>query len=215
MIAVTIAVGRYYQDLAREAAASVEWSTGLRTSVITETNGEKRPSNFKLRLLDWWPDETVLFFDADTRFLRPWNVSMFDGLQAFAASLDMPSSALDADCARYQIKPERYFNAGVWFANRRFHKQAFDFADTLVHSPQYVTRFQYEQTALNVAIQRFQIPLLELPRRYNALCDPKTPIPDDAVVVHRAGGRSDGPHEKIFRKAIQDAGSLQAQSLPR
>jgi hypothetical protein len=213
MIAVTIAVGERHEQLAEQAAASVEWSTGLRAYVLRETPGEWQPAKYKLKLLEMFSSESVLYFDADTYFVRKWDVRQFDGDTEFIAVRDMPSGARDADCYRYDIDRERYFNSGIWIANNRNHGRAFHLAHVLCHSPTYQTRFKYEQTALNVAIQRLAVPVRFLDNRYNWLCDPKVKRPDEPVVIHMGGGRFGGPHERIFNEAIEHARGLQSQPV--
>lgn len=213
MIAATIGVGEHYERLAEEAAASVEWSTGLRAYVIRETPGETTPSLYKLRLLEMFSAESVLWFDADTRFIRKWDVSSLANRHEFFAVLDMPSGARDSDCRGYGIAPQRYFNAGIWIANSASHARAFAFANALCHSPHYSTRFQYEQTAMNVAMQRLKIPCVWLDPRYNYICDPKVPRPDDPVVIHRAGGKIGGIHQQTFEREIRDARGIQTQPV--
>jgi lipopolysaccharide biosynthesis glycosyltransferase len=207
MIAVTIAVGDQYERLAEAAAASCERCTGLPTHVIRETPGESKPARYKLQLLRLFPGQTVLYFDADTRFLRPWDVRGLDDMRAFAAVLDMPSDARNKDCRHYGIDPHRYFNSGIWIANGR-HVEAFALADQISHAPDYRTGFRYEQTALNVAIQQLNVPVVFLDRRYNAICDPACQMPADPVVVHRAGGKPGGDHERIFERTIRNAQCL-------
>jgi lipopolysaccharide biosynthesis glycosyltransferase len=204
MIAVTIAVGDQYQRLAEAAATSCERYTGLATHIIRQTPGESKPARYKLQLLRLFPGQTALYFDADTRFLRPWDARGLDDIAAFAAVLDMSSAARDHDCSRYGIDPQRYFNSGIWIANAR-HAEAFAVADQICHAPDYRTGFRYEQTALNVAIQRLNVPVVFLDRRYNAICDPACKMPAEPVVVHRAGGKPGGDHERIFERTIHNA----------
>jgi lipopolysaccharide biosynthesis glycosyltransferase len=207
MIAVTIAVGEQYQCLAEAAADSCQRYTGLDVHVIRDAPGESQPARYKLQLLRLFPGETVLYFDADTRFLRHWGVRGLDDFPAFAAVLDMPSAARDDDCRRYGIDPQKYVNSGIWIANAR-HAEAFALADQICHSPDYRTSFRYEQTALNVAIQRLNVPVVFLERRCNAICDPACKMPADPVVVHRAGGKPGGDHERIFERTIRNAQCL-------
>ncbi len=162
------------------------------------------PARYKLQLLRLFPGQTVLYFDADTRFVQPWDVRGLDDMRAFTAVLDMPSDARNKDCRQYGIDPQNYFNSGIWIANGR-HAEAFALADQICHAPDYRTGFRYEQTALNVAIQRLNVPVVFLDRRYNAICDPACKMPADAVVVHRAGGKPGGDHERIFERTIRNA----------
>jgi lipopolysaccharide biosynthesis glycosyltransferase len=202
MIAVTIAFGDAYIRLAELAAASVRSMTGLETHVLQDAHGAAVPVYVKLRLLELFPGQRVLYFDADTRFVRPWDPAAVSG--RFAAVLDKSSNERDADCRRYGIDKARYFNSGLWIAGPEC-SLAFRWAWDLVHKPGYKTGFKYEQTALNAGIQRYAVAVDLLDRRYNAICSPETPPPPDAVVLHCAGGTLHGRNRAIWEKAIRDA----------
>jgi hypothetical protein len=190
MLAVTIGAGPRYAAEAETAAATVRWSTGLDTVVLTATPGEPIPAFYKLRLLDMFPGESILYFDADTRFLRKWDVARHDGSPAFRAVLDWPSAACRGDCRTFSLDASRYVNTGIWIASPH-HAAAFRLAGEICHAADYSTRFQYEQTALNAALQRLGIPMIFMDRRYNAICSPRRlrsgEFPADPVVLHRAG----------------------------
>lgn len=189
--AVTIAVGPHYREAGQKAAESCRRYLGLDPAVITDT-GDARPAVFKLRLLDLFPSETVLYFDADARFLRPWDVSGFADQPWPVAVLDWPSSARDADCGRYNIDPARYVASGFWIANRR-HIGIWRKAFELATSPDYVTAFKYEQTALNVSLARSQTPITVLSRRYFWVPTRDRPAPASAVAVAMGG---DAPEDR-------------------
>ena len=190
MLAVTIGVGHHYAAEAETASATVRWSTGLETVVLTATPGEPVPAFYKMRLLDMFPGETILYFDADTRFLRKWDVVRHDGSPAFRAVLDWPSTARNTDCKAFALDASRYVNTGIWIASPH-HAPVFRLADRICHASDYATEFQYEQTALNAALQRLGVPMIFLDRRYNAICSPRRlrsgEFPADPVVLHRAG----------------------------
>jgi lipopolysaccharide biosynthesis glycosyltransferase len=190
MLAVTIGVGPRYSAEAEIAAATARWSTGLETVVLTATPGEPIPAFYKLRLLEMFPGETILYFDADTRFLRRWDVAKHDGSPAFRAVLDWPSAARNEDCEAFGLDASRYVNTGIWIASP-YHATAFHLASEICHATDYSTRFQYEQTALNAALERLGVPMIFVDRRYNAICSPRRLLsgefPAEPVVLHRAG----------------------------
>ena len=202
MIAVTIAVGDGYHELAVLAVESCRAMTGLYPVVINDT-GDCQPAKFKLRLLEMFRGETVLYFDADARFLRPWNVCEFENLSWPVVVLDWPTKARDADCAAFEIDPTRYFASGFWIANQR-HAAVWTEARQIVESPRYETRFKYEQTALNTAIQRARLPLTILDRRYWWIPTVADQAPLDAVAVALGGGLN-GPNRPSYDAAIRRA----------
>jgi lipopolysaccharide biosynthesis glycosyltransferase len=202
MIALTIASDLAYLRLAFAAAKSVRWSTGLEAEVVRHY--EDSPAAFrKLAILDEYRDQTVLYFDADTRFLQRWDVSGYDDRPYVVAVRDVGNpEAIAADCRRYKLQPEAYLNTGLWIANQR-HAEAWQLADQIRQTPDYKTAFQYEQTALNAAIQQQQTPVLILDRRYNWTCD--TIPPPDSVVIHCAGGSLHSrPNRPIFERMIRE-----------
>jgi hypothetical protein len=201
---VIVAVGPAFERLAELAATSLRRYTGADPVIIREAPAGRPPAAAKLGLLDLFPGETVLFCDADTRCVRPWDLSPWESFRGFAAVRDLPSKAKQQDCERYGLDPSRYFNTGVWIAGSNCLPVFRDAAE-LMDSPDYRTAFRYEQTALNVALQRSAVSSQILDRRYNAICRQDELFPDDAVLLHCAGGCLHGPNRVLFEKAILDA----------
>jgi lipopolysaccharide biosynthesis glycosyltransferase len=201
MLAVTIASDAAYLRMAQAAAASVRWSTDLATVIVRHEGPE--PAAFrKLQLLDEYPNRTILYFDADTRFLRRWDATVYEDQPYVVAVRDVHSTqAVAQDCRRYALQADTYSNSGLWIANQR-HAYVWRLADQIRKAGDYQTAFRYEQTALNAAIQQQQTPVLLLDPRYNWTC--KTPPPADAVVIHCAGGSLHSRNRAIFERAIRD-----------
>jgi hypothetical protein len=196
MIAVTIAVGSSYVRRAEVAAESVRKHTGLEAIIVRDPN-PNYPSAFgKMRLLERF-DCPIFYFDADTVMVRPWDPSE---IQQFSASLDFKSRARDMDCSRYNILPGLYFNTGVMIMLPE-HKPVMLEALEIAISPSYRTAFRFEQTAINVAVQRSGIEVNYLPRKYNAMCRQGRPMPGDAVILHAAGGCDMDRMMSMARKA--------------
>jgi hypothetical protein len=202
MIAVTIAVGEQYERLAEAAAQSCERYTGLRTQIIRKTPGESSPARYKLQLLRQFPGQTILYYDADARFLRPWDVSPYENQPWPVVVLDWPSDARDEDCERYSIDRGRYFASGFWIANGR-HVEVWQDAHRLAVAADYATAFKYEQTALNVAIQRANLPVTILDRRYWWIAREADPPPTDTIVVAMGGDAA--VDRRVYEDAIKTA----------
>jgi hypothetical protein len=201
---VIVAVGPAFERLAELAATSLRRYTGADPLIIRQAPAGRPPAAAKLGLLDLFPGETVLFCDADTMCVRPWDLSPWESFRGFAAVRDLPSRARQQDCDHYGLDPAQYFNTGVWFAGPDC-LPVFRDAAALMDSPDYRTAFRFEQTALNVALQRSAVASQILDRRYNAICHPDDLPPDDAVLLHCAGGCLHGPNRVLFEKAILDA----------
>lgn len=202
MIGVTIGVGRPYREMAELAAESVRKWTGLEVRVVTNTQG-CHPAKYKLLLLEQH-DQTVFYFDADTRMVNAWpELREYEGRESFIASKHDASEALDRDCEHYKLNPDRFFYAGLWIANRQ-HAAAFKHAIELCQSDYYRTSFGVDQTALNVAMQRFDVDFQPLPWERHVVCAPENlhKIPADASVLHIAGAHLQGENRKIFEREI-------------
>jgi hypothetical protein len=203
MIAATIAVGDDYQRAAELAVDSARRCLGLDPVVITDVGGLGKPSMWKLKLLDEFPGETVLYFDADARFLKPWDVREFDDTPWPVVVQDWASGARDHDCRHYGIAGDRYFASGFWIANGR-HADVWRTAWEIATASDYATKFRYEQTALNVAVQRARLPLVILDRRYWWIPTLARRAPPDVVTVALGGG-FDGPDRPAYDEALKYA----------
>lgn len=203
MIAVTIAVGKEWEAIASLAVASCRAMTGLNPIVITETPGERDPAKAKLRLLDQFPGQTVLYFDADARFLRQWDPQLFEGTPWPVVVQDWPSRARDTDCARYGLDPQRYFASGFWISGPA-QREVWAEARRIVAAADYRTAFKYEQSALNAACQRARSPLTILDRRHWWIATLDHRAPADTVCV-ALGGALDGPDRPAYDEAIRRA----------
>jgi hypothetical protein len=201
---VIVAVGPAFARLGELAAESLRRYTGADPVIVREAPAGRPPAAVKLQLLDMFPGDTVLFCDADTRCVRPWDLSPWESFRGFAAVRDLPSRARQQDCDYYHLDPALYVNTGFWFAGPDCVPVFRDAAE-LMRSPDYRTAFRWEQTALNVALQRSAVAVQLLERRFNAVCAPTFPPPADAVLLHCAGGCLHGPNRVLFEKAILDA----------
>lgn len=202
MIAITIAVGAKYEAAAKLAVDSCERMTGLRAFTLRNT-GACPPAKFKLRLLEMFPLQTIFYFDADARFLRPWDPRQYEDSSSVVTVLDWPSAARNDDCTTFGINPSRYFASGFWIANARHHAAAWAEARKIAHAPDYRTAFKYEQTALNTAVQRAGLQVTNLDRRYWWIPTRDHPAPPDVVTVARGG---DAPEDQIaYDEAVRNA----------
>jgi len=202
MIAATIGVGKAHARMARLAADSAAEATGLDVHVLTEVPDDVRsPAMYKLRLVERYR-QTVLFFDADVRFLRPWPaIESYDDREAFFASKHDPTAAVQRDCTKNDLDQARYFYSGLWIANER-HLAMFAEADRLGSSPNYRTEFAYEMTALNMAAQRQGVVVQFLAPHLHAVCDPAVDLPADPVCLHIAGRSLQGINRAIFEREL-------------
>jgi hypothetical protein len=112
--------------------------------------------------------------------------------------LDWPSEARNVDCERYGIDRGRYFASGFWIANGR-HAEVWENAHKLAVAPDYATAFKYEQTALNVAVQRARLPVTILDRRYWWIAREADLPPTDTIIVAM------GSDAAVDRRAYEDA----------
>lgn len=211
MLALTIATGPEYRRLASRAAESVLRRTGLDVRIVTEVPDGRHPSFHRLWLWDLIPAQydQVLYFDADTYFLRdarPWEwLAHYD----FAARHDLPSGRLIAECEEHGLVYGLYVNAGVFVAHRR-SKPCFEIAQRYAMDPAYKSRY-LEQTALNVGLQHGGAEIRLLPAACNAICRPAN-VPVEPIVLHRAGGGKNRRNARLFERLIAEHKSRDSHS---
>lgn len=202
MIAVTIAVGPKYEAAAALAVHSCREATGLNPFTIRNC-GACPPAKLKLRLLEMFPRESVLYFDADARFLRPWDPRQYEGSPAVVAVLDWPSAARNADCAAFNLDARSYFASGFWIANAKHHAATWAEARKIAFATDYRTAFKYEQTALNAAVQRGDVPVRFLDRRHWWIPTAAHQAPPDVIAV--AMGGDAWQDREAYEAAIRNA----------
>jgi lipopolysaccharide biosynthesis glycosyltransferase len=199
MIGVTITSGDKFHDLTKEAVRRFKKYTGIKTVIVFDTDITGRNVYLtKLRLHTFF-NQSFVFFDSDLWFVDHCNLTQFDNLESFVAVKDVGrNSEADfpiEDCYINGIDNNIYFNSGFFIANAADQKQknAFDYASQLTDR---VTNLDFgEQTYLNTAIQRKQIPITFLDNKYNypIICDQmkhKNPdhIPNDSpIAIHAMG----------------------------
>jgi hypothetical protein len=184
IIAVTIGAGsETYRWLANEAARRCRWATGLETVIRTDNDVEAAqcptPFHYKLRLLNEFPDRTILYFDADAFFIKKTCFDEYAGRREFVCVRDLGNDCANRDADKCGVPREDYFNSGFFVANAIHHAQLFQMAYEL-----YGTGMFQEQSPLNVARLRLGVPTLFLDRRYNAVSYHGESYGDDVILAH-------------------------------
>ena len=207
MIAVTIATPDY-MHLASEQALSMSSHSGLMTHLILipEARFEEAVA-VKLELQRTFRGNTVLFFDADWRAIRPVDVGMLEKLSGagkFVACQDPgifdPAAFPAPDCKVFGIERLKYFNSGFWvanFANER-HVLAFEKARELYEESKRgrwkEIRDYGEQSYLNAGVQMAGVEIELLPDRWNFFYHAfrwgaVAHIPRNIIGLHAAGSK--------------------------
>ena len=192
MIAVTIGVGPKFAPLAEMAAASCASRTGLPVEIMGDAAmtkyAAKTPLHLKFKLFEEFPHaETILFFDADVVFARPWDAREWAGAEEFICVRDLWDKGwIVSDAEDIGIPPRDYFNAGIFIVNRTRHLPMLRLAAKLCG--RFRSNF-YDQTALNAARAWLDIPTRYLPKAYNYLVTHWNAGSDleDLVVLHLLG----------------------------
>jgi len=171
MIAVTIGVGEPFYHMALLAGGLASRFTSLKVQILTEKHlrrcGARHPTYLKLHLFDLVEDDDILYFDADVVFLRAWDPTQYVRRKEIVCVRDMwfaPHIIQDAEWNGIPIN--EYFNAGMFIVNRTNHERLLRAAEAGL--PRLILGFA-DQTALNEARVRLDIPALFLDRRYNWL----------------------------------------------
>lgn len=201
VIAVTIGVGEKHGFLANLAAESCRRQTGLPVHILDESalsrHNLAKPHHLKFRLFqEFRSAETILYFDADTIFLKTFDVSSFIDLPEFVCVRDVwDRNWIYEDAARVGIAPKEYFNSGFFIANRRHHSALLAKAEGLVGK---IVSQYCDQTVLNAARAQLGIPAFYLSKYFNYLAFENCPDADQVTIGHLNGihGR---PHETVLR----------------
>jgi lipopolysaccharide biosynthesis glycosyltransferase len=208
MIGVMLGLGSY-RDTARLSASRAERMTGLEFTVIEQPPKNFPPDEFpgyvKLALFDLVDAERVLYLDADTVVLRHWDLAALSDRDEFICVRDQfiglyPESDVD-------IPRSRYFNSGMFIANRKSHEQLFDLASRLWRS-RTLSPPTADQSALNYAVQALRAPVHFLPEEFNYLrahLDNRD-INDSVVVAHYTPFGIEFAHRKLVELAVEQQG---------
>lgn len=173
VIGITIANPPYLK-LAEQAAASFRKYTGAPALILTTDDASY---DWKYTLSEIAGDRVFCFFDADTLFIRPVDLSPFRNINGIAAVKDASRQALDSFCLHdalaLDFPPENYCNTGLFFANPRVPavREAFDLARRLMvehragNGP--VLQDVTEQSLLNAAWNRAGADMIYLDDAWN------------------------------------------------
>lgn len=187
MIAVTIGVGSTWRTVAELAAERCRKMTGLRTAIMDDEtmsrHSLRKPHHLKFRLFDEFPDaDTILYFDADTIFLRPWDVRGHRHTADFVCVPDLArENVVISEARSIGIPAETYFNSGLFIASRSIHERMFHLAEDM--SGQFFSTF-HDQTYLNSARDRLGLHATYLDRRFNHLRLERASSLEEVIVGH-------------------------------
>ena len=207
MMAVTVAVGDEFVEMAEYAAESVRKYTGLPTLVITDdlllqhpmisqfSSPEERSALAQICFFDF-VDGNILYFDADLMIKKSWDVRQYMNRQEVIAVRDQCNTIVTSDTAQFNLDFNKYFNMGMMIVNSMNHGYLFE--ETIKRhwsqdggDEKAITRTFNYQTLFNKVCQEYEAPLLLLPEKYNytSYGAQGRGRPDDVVVAHAAGGQ--------------------------
>jgi hypothetical protein len=166
MIGVTIGYGAW-KEVAERAAARMEAMTDMECRVLPDeyVDDPARASWAKTRVMEAYPNEAFLIFDADVWCMKPWKPWKLLGRPTFVP--EQLNTAIDTECQLYGLPKDRYVNGGLWIVNCD-HEPLMKAVRS--YYPEY-GRWQ-EQTALNKALLELDQPPHYLPRAYNDIVRP-------------------------------------------
>ena len=199
MIAVTIGTGPKYSLLARLSAATCIRHTGLPVHILGDDAQERhrvrRPHHLKFRLFQEFPEaENILYVDADTIFLRAFDVQALSDLPGLVCVRDVwERDWIREDAKLIGIPPKEYFNSGFFIVNRTHHQRMLETAENLLG--RIVSRFN-DQTVLNAARAQLGIPLHLLDKAYNHIAFEGCRDSHHVTIGHLSG-IGDRPDEMI------------------
>lgn len=175
VIGITIA-NPAFMDMAAHAAASFRKYTGAPALILAVDDGGLAHA-WKYSLPQIAGDRVLCFFDADTRFVAPVDLSQFANLNGIAAVKDPSRHCLTSFCLHdamaLDFDPDTYCNTGLFFANPRRPavQEAFDLAACMMTDQQAGRgpdlKDVTEQSILNAAWHRAGVDLQFLDDSWN------------------------------------------------
>lgn len=160
-----IAVGDTHQEMASLTAPRVEETTGLVVHLITDAPD---PWLTKLDLLDVASTDLVMLVDADIVFHSwNWTALQFDCFNAVSANWwpEWDSTKALKKLMPYPGRP--LFNTGLWIAPKTL-APVFKYAKELAQGELKDSPVKFwDETPLNLALQRTDSPTHNLPRGFN------------------------------------------------
>lgn len=208
MIGVMLGLGSY-RNTARLSASRAEHMTGLEFTVIEQPPrgfpAHEFPGYVKLALFDLVDADRVLYLDADTVVLRRWDLAALSDRDEFICVRDQFIDLYPA--SDVGIPRSRYFNSGMFIANRESHEQLFDHASRLWRSGTSSPPTM-DQSALNYAVQALRVPVHFLPEEFNYLrahLDGRD-VNDCVVVAHYTPFGIEFAHRKLVELAVERHG---------
>lgn len=119
MMGVTIGIGPLYTKAATVAAACLHRHTGIQTRILTEEHLTDaslcHPAALKLRIFDYVPADTLLYFDADWFCIRKWTPQEFAGHKRviachdFVTTTDWPEQSYTASSEWFRGRAGNHF----------------------------------------------------------------------------------------------------------
>ena len=168
-VAVTIGVGGY-AEMAHLAAREMEARTGLSAVVLGDRefaeSGLEDPTFLKFRLFDLVDADDLLYFDADTIVLEPWDPSPLLGGDRIACVRERMIPLIRRESAQWSVPAAEHFNTGLFTASRRHHAQWLRLAESMRFARDTALN---DQLPLNAARCELGLPLRLIDRRYNWL----------------------------------------------
>lgn len=173
ILGVTIASPGYF-EMAQSAAASFRHFSGLDCIVLTTNRDDSYDLKYSLPHLG---TRTLCFFDADLEWIRTINLEPYRQIEGVAAVKDVTRNSIQGsfclqDALSLDFPPERYVNTGMMIINPRnpLVVQAFDHAAELIayrKAGSLTTIDKTEQSLLNAAFNRLNVPTMFLPDQWN------------------------------------------------
>ncbi len=157
--------GPAYLSLGEQARESFECVTGLPCRLFKTRHDENYRDKFDLHS-NFTDDETVIFFDADTRWVRPFNPLLVteDFGMVLDAGVDDEQAFPIHDCRNLDMPPEHYGNSGVMIFNAA-HRHVWDECHRLFG--RVVVQDFGEQSVINLALHRLGVKRDFLPAEWN------------------------------------------------
>ena len=173
-LAVTIGVGEPHCRLAELAAERMRRFSGLDVRILGDAEvrqtGVRDPNHLKFHLFDFANAENVLYFDSDAFCLRPWNPRQFEDSASWVAVRGFWFDAQVQRLGRTYGFGDDIIQGGWFLCNRTRHARVLRLAQALQPpDDRFDGFFNIDEIALSTALNRLDVPVRFLDRRYDWL----------------------------------------------
>ena len=202
VVGVTIGIGDECRRMAACATQRFEAMTGLSTVILGQEHlaqtGCSSPLDLKFFLFDFVQADTIVYFDADTRIMRPWNLEPLVDRPEFMACRTFWFDKRVERLGQLYGFGARAISGGFFICNRKAHADVLRLARAIQPlDDHYPGLSNPDEIAINSALHILRRKIHFLDRRFNWLQYGRGNLANRAgvVVAHACATELKKPYE--------------------